>query len=180
MKGISKTMLRTCAGLAAAAAIVVGGAGVASAATTAPAATSSSSFGFGCSPFAHEQWNLNGRNHVEAVYLGKTFTYSVTFRQFGSCLSGTLTDGFFPVTGPIFGTVNRNHVTFSFRYPSGSVQGLRTFNGTINRWGAVSGTWHETGSEQGSGTFTLAKHAARACPFWFWWNPRAACSVHPR
>jgi hypothetical protein len=180
MKSISKTMLRTCAGLAAAAALVVGGAGVASAATVSPATNTSSSWVHGCNPWQKEQWNLNGRNHVEAVYQGTTYTYSVTFKQFGSCLTGTLTDGYYPTTGPIFGTVSKNHVVFSFRYPSGSVQGLRTYNGYINRWGAVSGTWSETGSENGSGTFTLAKHAAHACPWWFWWNPRAACSVHPR
>jgi hypothetical protein len=102
----------------------------------------------------------------------------VTFKQFGSCLSGTLTDSYYPTTGPISGTVNRNHVTFSFSYPSGSIQGTRTFTGTINRWGAVSGTWSETGTENGTGTFTLARHAATACPWWQWWNH--SCRVFPR
>lgn len=162
MKGISKTMLRTTAGLAVAAALVVGGAGVASAAPVSPAAHTTSSVGPGCNPFAREQWNLNGRNHVEAVYLGSTFAYSVTFMQFGSCLGGTLTDPYYPTTGPISGTVFGNHITFSFRYPKGSIQGLRTYTGTINRRGAVSGTWSETGREHGSGTFTLAKNAHRA------------------
>ena len=178
MRGISKTMLRTFAGLAAAAALVVGGAGVASAATVSPAAHTSPSWAPHCNPWQREQWNLNGRNHVEAVYLGTTYTYSVTFRQFGSCLSGTLTDGYYPTTGPIHGIIFRNHVVFSFQYPSGSVQGLRTFDGYINRWGAVSGKWSETGSENGSGTFTLARHAAHAC-WWWWWNPRGSCFVFP-
>ena len=178
MRGISKTMLRTCAGLAMAAGLVAGGAGVASAATVSPAANSTSSWQHGCNPWAREQWNLNGHNEVQAVFQGKTYTYDVTFKQFGSCLSGTLTDGYFPVTGPISGTVKRNHVTFSFTYPSGSIQGTRTYTGTINRWGAVSGTWSETGSENGSGTFTLAKHAAHACPWWF--GPGAKCFVFPR
>jgi hypothetical protein len=178
MRGITKTVLRTCAGLAVAAGLVVGGTGVASAATTSPTTQASSSFGFGCNPFAREVWNLNGRNHVEAVYLGSTYTYSVTFRQFGSCLSGTLTDPYFPTTGPIFGTVNKNHVTFSFRYPSGSVQGLRIYVGTINFFGRVSGHWFETGIENGSGTFTLARNVHRACRF-FWWNPNRACPVYP-
>ena len=177
MTGITKTMLRTCAGLAVAAGLVVGGTGVASAATASPAAQSSSSWVHGCNPWQREHWNLNGKNQVNAVYQGSTFTYSVTFKQIGSCLGGTLTDGYFPVTGPISGTINRNHVTFSFKYPAGSVQGTRTFTGTINRRGWVSGTWSETGSENGTGTFTLAKHAHFACPWWNWWNPNGSCRV---
>jgi len=177
MRGISKTVLRTCAGLAIAAGLVAGGTGVASAATTAPATHSTNPFGHGCNPFQREHWNLNGHNKVEAVFQGQIFTYSVTFRQFGGCLSGTLTDGFFPVTGPVFGTINRNHVTFSFKYPAGSVQGTRTFTGTINWFGFVSGTWSETGSENGTGTFTLARHASFTCPWWERWNPNSACRI---
>lgn len=197
MRGISKTMLRTCAGLAVAAGLVAGGAGVASAATTSPSTAAASSWHHGCNPFQREQWNLNGSNTVDAVYLGKTYTYSVTFKQFGSCLSGTLTDSLVPTTGPIYGTVNGNQVTFSFKYPAGSIQGTRTFSGTIRpnfhrvwywhhgwhfywvfRTGSVSGTWSETGSENGTGTFTLANNVVRACPWWF--RPGAACSVFPR
>jgi hypothetical protein len=180
MRSITKATLRTFAGLAAAAALVAGGAGVASAATVSPAAhTGASWVGQGCSYRALEHWNLNGHNKVEAVYQGTTYTYSVTFRQFGSCLSGTLTDSYYPTTGPIFGTVVRNHVVFTFRYPSGSVQGARTFSGYINRWGGVSGNWWETGSEQGTGTFTLARHAAPACFWWEWWYHNSGCPVYP-
>jgi len=135
---------------------------MASAAPVSSAAHTTSSAGPGCNRFAREQWNLNGRNHVKAVYQGSTFTYSVTFRQSGSCLTGTLADPYFPTTGPISGTVSGNHVTFSFRYPRRSIQGTRTYTGTINRRGAVSGTWSETGSEHGFGTFTLATNAHRA------------------
>jgi hypothetical protein len=166
MRGISKTMLRTCAGLAVAAGLVVGGAGVASATTTSPAAPATSSWHPFCNPFAREQWNLNGANHVLAVYNGSTFTYSATFKQFGGCLTGTLTDGYYPTTGPVFGAINNSKITFVFRYPSGSVQGTRTYTGTISPNGSVSGTWSETGSQQGSGTFTLAKNASVVCnPF---------------
>jgi hypothetical protein len=197
MRGISKTMLRTCAGLAVAAGLVAGGAGVASAATTSPSTSTASSWhGVGCNPFQRQQWNLNGSNTVDAVYLGNNYSYSVTFKQFGGCLSGTLTDSLYPTTGPIYGTVNGNHVTFSFKYPSGSIQGTRTFNGYIKakfyrqwywqhgwhfhwvfRSGVVSGTWSETGSENGTGTFTLANNARNACPSWAWWA--RACQVFP-
>jgi hypothetical protein len=182
MRGISRTVLRTCAGLAVAAGLVAGGAGVASAATVTPAAHTSTTFGHGCNPFQRQHWNLNGRNKVEAVYLGTTYTYKVTFKQFGGCLTGTLTDTYYQptaATGPVFGTINRNHVTFSFTYPSGSVQGTRTYTGTINRWGAVSGNWTQTGSQGGGGTFTLARHANFACPWWDRWNHNATCRVFP-
>jgi hypothetical protein len=186
MKGIRKTMLRTCAGVAIATAAVVGGAGVASAAPVSPAATTTSHFGFGCNPFGYEQWNVNGSNTVEAVYLGTTYSYSIYFNQYGGCLSGTMTDSYYPTTGPIHGSISGNYITFSFRYPSGSIQGTRTFSGYIHpqfykiwyqhwvwngfrwvlRWtfrygvhGYVSGTWSETGSEGGSGSWSLASGA---------------------
>jgi hypothetical protein len=179
LRGITKTMLRTCAGLAVAAGLVVGGTGVASAATTSPTTQSTSSHGFSCNPYARQQWNLNGRNYVKAVYLGSTYTYSVKFRQSGGCLTGTLTDPYYPTTGPIYGTVFKNHVTFRFLYPAGSVQGLRTYTGTINRRGNLSGTWSQTGSQGGGGTFTLAKKVRHACSVFYWWNPNRSCSVHP-
>jgi hypothetical protein len=200
MRRISKTILRTCAGLAVAAGLVVGGAGVASAA---PVTNTTNHFGPGCNPFAREMWNLNGSNEVQAVYLGTTYTYSVTFKQRGSCLTGTLTDSYYPTTGPITGTVYGNHVTFSFQYPAGSVQGTRFFNGYIKpqyykqwyrqwywngyrwvlRWrfrlilqsGSVSGNWWETGSEHGSGTFSLASNVRPACPRWY--GPNSSCFV---
>jgi hypothetical protein len=163
--------------------------------TASPAATTASNNGFHCNPFAGQQWNLNGSNTVNAVFEGSTFSYSITFRQFGSCLSGTMTDSFFPTTGPIHGTIKGNFVTFSFTYPAGSIQGTRTFNGYIHpqffrqwfwqghrwhfRWviraGSVSGKWSETGTENGSGTFSLAKDVRNACPSWEWWA--RSCSV---
>jgi hypothetical protein len=186
MKGISKTMLRTCAGVAIATAAVVGGAGVASAAPVTPAATTTSHYGFGCNPFAHEQWNVSGTNTIENNQFSPPYSYSVTFYQQGSCLSGTMTDGYFPTTGPIHGTINGNYITFSFTYPS-SYQGTRTFTGYIQpryyrqyyrhwvwngyrwvqkwtfRWevrGYVSGTWKETGTEGASSTWYLANYVS--------------------
>jgi hypothetical protein len=182
MKGISKTMLRTFAGVAIAAAAVAGGAGVASAAPVTPAAATSGHFGF-CNPFQREQFNLSGSNTVKATFEGSTYSYSVSFNQYGGCLSGTLTDGYYPTSGPISGAINGNYVTFTFKYPYGSVQGTRTYSGYIRpeyvkqyyqhwvwngyrwvlRWtfryevrGFVSGHWSETGSEGGSGSWYLS------------------------
>ena len=177
MGHIRRALLRAGMGLVVTAAIALGGTAAASAATSAPPPHFP---GLGCNPWAFEQWNLNGGNDVKAIYLGGTFNYSVTFKQYGSCLSGTLTDSLFPTTGPVWGTVNKNHVTFSFKYPSSGTQGTRTFTGTISKWGNVWGTWSETGTEHGTGTWSLTDRADRACPRWYqWWNPHAACPVFP-
>jgi len=170
------------------AALIMTGAGPANAAVTtanAPHSTSDPIFGF-CNPFfqhqnqfffQRQQWNLSGDNTVVATLNGSsmTFSYPVDFTQRGGCLGGTLTDPFFPTSGPIHGTVFGNHVTFSFRYPNGSTQGKRTFTGTIDRHGDVFGTWSETGSENGTGTWHLTRDAHRACHQFFWWNPNRAC-----
>ena len=171
--------------------MLVTGSGPASASALTPAGSASSSFhpygpggghGWGCDPWQRERWDLNGSNTVDLVYNSGNYTYGVTFRQDGSCLRGTLTDLGIPngpTTGPIFGTVTRNRVTFSFRYTyTGEVQGTRTFTGTIGRWGAVNGTWDETGTENGHGTWSLARRAHPACsPSIWWWSPRHECIV---
>ena len=110
------------------AALILTGAGPANAAVTTTTHTTSDTpiFGF-CNPFfrdenpfmfQRERWNLNGDNTVVATLNGSsmTFSYPVDFVQRGGCLSGTLTDPFFPTSGPIHGTVFGNFVTFSFRY----------------------------------------------------------------
>jgi hypothetical protein len=111
-----------------------------------------------------EEWNLNGSNTVDLTYKNSPFTYAVTIKQKGGCLTGTLTDSGVPTTGPITGTVKGDDVTFSFTYPTNSIQGKRTFTGTISHHGAVSGTWSESGTEAGTGTWTLADDANPACP----------------
>jgi hypothetical protein len=104
---------------------------------------------------------------------GGTATYGVTFRQNGECLGGTLTDNNIPngpKTGSILGTVDGSNITFSFKY---------TYTGTINRFGAVSGTWNETGTEGLTGTWSLATRAGRACSWrTLRWQPWRGCHVH--
>jgi len=166
------------------AALMLTGAGPANAAvTTANAPHSTSGFNPFCfnqfqNPFnQRQQWNLSGSNTVDLWFQGQEFTYAVNFNQRGSCLSGTLTDTGLPSGEQILGvhgTIFGNHVTFSVRYPT-NFQGTRTFNGSINRWGDVSGRWSETGTENGSGHFSLARDAHRACHRFMWWDPNQAC-----
>jgi hypothetical protein len=187
MRSITKATLRTSIAGFAVAGVIIGGAGVASAAPVAPAHSASPKAPF-CNPFQRERWNLNGKNTLTATFQGSDFTYTVKFRQAGSCLGGFLTDPYVQpsgLTGPITGTIYKNYVTFSFDYGATSVQGLRTYVGTINKWGSVSGFWTQTGSQGPSTpnpqeTWSLGKNARPACPFFFWWgHPNRGCFVFP-
>ena len=135
-----------------------------------------------CSKWQLERWNLNGNNTITAVYQGVNYNYTVTFKQDGSCLTGTLTDtnipSNLPQSGPISGTIRGNDVTFSFTYPASmTFQGTRTYTGTISGRGAVSGTWSDGGTGHSTGTWSLGSKANRACPRFWWWNPRHECFV---
>lgn len=144
--------------LALAGAVATAGASSASAASAAPAVTVSAHY-----PIQH-QWQLNGRNKVSLTYQGSTYTYQVQFRtqqvygqlwgQKDELLTGRLTDSYLPGTLPVNGVIFGNYVVFSVVYPGS--QGVRTFSGSIDSHGMVKGTWTETGSEAGSGQFTLA------------------------
>jgi hypothetical protein len=149
----------------------VAAAGAASASTSSPATLSSyTPPGHFCNPWQLGRWTVKGRNTVNLTFQNSPFAYKVTFQQVGSCLRGWLTDGYYqpkPVTLAIYGTVYRNHITFSVKYPD-TYRAVRTFTGTIGKWGAVSGTWSETGTEAGTGTWQLARNA-RPVHYWYWW-----------
>jgi hypothetical protein len=122
-----------------------------------PAAQSS------CTAGQPAQWDLNGANEVDVAYDGTSFVYSATITQNGSCLGGTLDDPYYPTSGPISGTVSGDSITFTFSYPSGSIQGTRTYTGTISQSGVASGTWTQSGDESpDNGTWTLADKATTA------------------
>jgi len=155
------------------AAMMLMGAGPANAAVTTAASphTMSGPFFPFCSPFNLERFDFNGSNTVDVTFNNSPFTYAVHFRQFGSCLRGSLTDTNIPngpQTGRIHGTVFRNHVTFSFTYTYvGETQGTRTYVGHINFFGEVSGTWSDSGTDHSTGTWHLASPVHRACPDFF-------------
>ena len=168
--GTKATIMAAFAGPAMAG-LILTGAGPANAAVTTPHTAHSSSFFRFCSRHSLELWNFNGDNTIDLTFNKAPFVYAVHFRQRGCLLGGTLTDTHIPngpQTGPIVGKVRRNHVVFSFTYTYvGEVQGTRTFNGFVAHDGTVSGTWSETGPENGSGTWTLANAVPQACPPFF-------------
>jgi hypothetical protein len=185
--GAKRVFWVLCAGPAIAATLITG-ASVASASVISPARHGGPGFGPhnpgypNCSKWQLERWNLNGSNTITAIYLGAPYHYSVTFKQDGSCLTGTLTDPNIPSglaqSGPISGTVRGNDVTFSFTYPASmTFQGTRTYTGTISRSGAVSGTWSDGGTGHSTGTWSLGTKANKACPRFWWWHQRHECFV---
>jgi hypothetical protein len=174
----TKAMIATVLAGPAIAAMVLTGAGPANAAVTTTTHTSAASYPYMpyCSPRHLERWNFNGYNTVDVSWNGGSYTYTVNFKQRGSCLSGWLTDPNIPngpQTGPISGTVVRNQVTFSFTYTySGEVQGTRTYYGYIHNDGRVSGTFSQSGPQTpNNGTWSLANRVRPACPNFFpWWG----------
>jgi hypothetical protein len=171
----TKAMIWACCAGPAIAAIIVTGAGTASAQTTSAATPTTSAAEHlppppFCNPFQKERWNINGFNTVDVTYKFSHYTYTVDFVQHGSCLSGWLHDPYFSVTRPITGTVNGNFVTFSFTYPS-FIEGTRTYSGSIDHFGFVSGHWSQTGiAWPNFGGWSLSGTVARACPPWIWWT----------
>ena len=185
--GAKRVIWVLCAGPAVAATLITG-ASAASAAVIMPVPNHGPAFGPhspshpNCNRWQLERWNLNGSNTITAIYNNAPFHYTVTFKQDGSCLTGTLTDpnipSSLPPSGPISATIRGNDVTFSFTYPASmTFQGTRTYTGTISRHGAVSGTWSDGGTGHSTGTWSLGSNANRARPRFWWWNPRHECFV---
>jgi hypothetical protein len=156
------------------AALMLTGAGPANAAVTTATTPHAMPYYQFCSPWNLERFDFRGDNTVRLHFNGTTYDYAVHFNQQGSCLTGWLRDSYIPNNYneylPIHGYVFRNHVTFSvtYTYP-GEDQGTRSFTGTIGYWGGVSGTWSETGTEGGSGYWSLANAVRRACPGFYPW-----------
>lgn len=108
-------------------------------------------------------WNVTGAYTFDTKYLGNDYNYSVTLSQSGNTITGSLNDTYLPSVLTITnGSLSGNTITFSVDYGSGSSQGVRTFTGTIGSSGHMSGTWSETGSEQGHDTWSTTSGAANA------------------
>jgi hypothetical protein len=189
MRFTARVMITAAVAGPAMAALILAGAGSASAAVTTTTAHTTSSSGafspfcnqyqnqYGYNQFQQNQWNLSGSNTLRVKFEVNTYNYPVLLTQRGNCLRGTLTDPGASFTGRIHGTIYGNFVTFSVTYPAGSKQGRRTFNGTINRWGHVSGSWSETGSENASGSWWLTRPAYPGCQanYYFPGNQNPGC-----
>lgn len=114
-----------------------------------------------------QQWDVSGLYPMNTHFLGMDFDYTLTLSQSGNMVTGNLYDSYLPGDLTIFdGTVNGNILTFSVNYGTGSVQGIRTFTGTISASG-LSGTWSETGTEAGADTWSTSSGAVLTeGPYW--------------
>jgi hypothetical protein len=105
-------------------------------------------------------------DELKLQFEGNTYTYNVNLREVRvapgvELVFGTLRDTYEPhainlqVDGVQFG----NDVVISTQYPTtgpdAGNQGDRTFSGVVGPHGHVTGSWSETGTEDGSGAFTL-------------------------
>lgn len=152
-----RTLVASAAILASAGGVSAVAATAASAASAAPAVTMA----------AHvSQARLSGPNVLSLTFNGHTYNYNIRTATIPvsrnlSLVAGSLRDSYEPqpVNLPIQGVIFGNDVVLSVQYPTtgpdAGPQGVRTFSGTIGAHGHVSGTWNETGSENGSGTFSL-------------------------
>lgn len=113
-------------------------------------------------------WRLTGHNELTLTFQGNDYSYRLsrvaTYPVFPGVeiVRGILTDTYEPVriNLPISGVIFGNDVILTVNYPTtgpdAGDQGSRSFFGTIDPSGNVSGTWSETGTEGGSGTWSLS------------------------
>ena len=113
------------------------------------------------SPFSDRlQLTFNNTNYNYQVRLRLS---PVFFQRGVLVVSGTLCDLnepvplVLPVHGIIFGHVAVFSVSYPTTGPDAGNQGVRTFAGIIGPFGHVTGSWSETGTEAGSGPFTLQR-----------------------
>ncbi|HEX8923511.1 MAG TPA: hypothetical protein VF828_02155 [Patescibacteria group bacterium] len=113
------------------------------------------------------RWVINNNNTIEIQWNNTIFYYPVTFNQTGDNLSGSLQENYYNPNflGTLTGKIEGNNVTLSVDYPAGSIQGTRTFTGTISSTGSINGTWVETGNENAQGSWsTSLVFASKICP----------------
>jgi hypothetical protein len=107
----------------------------------------------GYTPYQETGWNVSGGYTMDLLYLSNHYYYTLTLNQSGNTITGSLNDPYLPEKLPVNGTITGNSVEFSVNYPT-NYQGRRTFTGTINSSGVLSGNWNETGTEQGLGDWS--------------------------
>ena len=116
-----------------------------------------------------QTWDVTGPYEMDVLFLGGNYGYDLTLNQSGNVVTGDLYDPYLPGNLTIFdGTINGNAIVFKVDYGSGSVQGIRTFTGTIDTFGLLSGSWSESGTENGSDTWSTTSGAALLTegPYW--------------
>lgn len=97
----------------------------------------------------------------DILYSGNHYYYQVELVQSGDSVTGTLTDNYLPAQYPdkdlpVSGTVSGNSIVLNIVYP-GPSWGTRTYVGTIDGSGFMSGTWSDDGTDYASGTWSTSE-----------------------
>ncbi|HEX7042409.1 MAG TPA: hypothetical protein VF189_04105 [Patescibacteria group bacterium] len=111
------------------------------------------------SEVCQKMWNMSGEYTFHINYLGNDYFYSVNLDQ---NLNGTLNDSYLPGGAqelPVTGTLTGNTFKLYVVYP-GQPWGTRTFVGSIDSSGNLSGSWSDDGSDNASGTWLSSSGVA--------------------
>ena len=103
--------------------------------------------------------NVAGPYTMDVLYESNHYFYNLTLTQTGNTIGGILHDPYLPGDLTVTGTLSGNAVVFSVTYPT-NYQGTRTFTGTIDNTGNLSGDWTETGTENGADTWSTTGGSA--------------------
>lgn len=100
----------------------------------------------------------------DVLYLGNHYFYDVELVQSGDLVTGTLTDNYLPALYtdkvlPLTGTVSGNDIVLEVVYP-GPSWGTRTFVGTIDGLGVISGSWSDDGTDHALGSWSTSEGVA--------------------
>lgn len=110
-------------------------------------------------------WDIAGAYTFHIHYSDNDYYYPVTLTQSESNITGTLTDNYLPSQYPdkvltLTGTITGDDFTFTVQYP-GNFWGKRTFTGSVDSSGGLSGGWVDDGTGSGAGTWSTSDGTAQ-------------------
>ncbi len=108
-------------------------------------------------------WDLTGNYTFYINYSGHDYSYAVDLNQSVNYITGTLVDTYLPAaeqTRTVNGTLTGNSFVLEVPYPAGGQWGTRTFDGTIDSTGHLSGTWSDSGTDNASGSWSTTSGTA--------------------
>lgn len=102
--------------------------------------------------------DITGTYEFNILYTGNSYNYDVELVQSGDLVTGTLTDTYLPALYPdkdlpVTGSVIGNDIVLEVVYP-GPSWGTRTYEGVVDKFGAIIGSWSDDGTDGANGTWS--------------------------